>query len=382
MTVSGKRALIVGCGVSGPVLAAYLKKAGFEPVIFERRSETTSSEGGSFNLAPNGMNVLKPLGLADAVIAAGNPTNQIAFLNHKGKQLGVNPEYTTLLNRGSLQKIIVDGAEKEGVEFQFGKKLVGVTQDNGVVAAKFEDGSEVEGDFIVGCDGLRSQVRLAVDPTMPAPTYTGIVDSGGFGHVPSLKADGTMRMMFGLKGFFGYQALPNGDVFWFQNMTMPEPNRKELRAIPDAQWRDKLIEIHRDDAPPITDILASSGAIERYAIYEAPTMTEWSKGRVVLVGDAAHAMGPHTGQGASMAMEDSVTLARCLRDADDLEMAFVAYFAERKPRVSKVIEDTRQTGSQKSPGAIGRLIRDLVLPIFVKKQVAKTTSLYDYQIEW
>src|SRR5690349_4480184 len=137
MTVSGKRALIVGCGVSGPVLANYLKRAGFEPAIYERRSETTSSEGGSFNLAPNGLNVLKPLELADAVVAAGNPTNQIAFLNHKAKQLGVNPEYTTLLNRGSLQKILVDGAEKEGVEFHFGKKLTGVTQDNGVVAAKF-----------------------------------------------------------------------------------------------------------------------------------------------------------------------------------------------------------------------------------------------------
>src|SRR4051812_18192400 len=102
MTNASKRALIVGCGVSGPVLAMYLKKAGLNPVIHERRTESTSGEGGSFGLAPNGLDVLRTLGLADAVTSAGNPTKSIGFVNHKGKELGMNPESTTLVNRGDL----------------------------------------------------------------------------------------------------------------------------------------------------------------------------------------------------------------------------------------------------------------------------------------
>lgn len=389
MTASGKRALIIGCGVSGPVLAMYLKRAGFSPVIYERRTETTSGAGGSFNLAPNGMDVLATLGLAEEVRAAGHPTRQIAFYNHKGKQLGLNPESMTLLNRGDLQKILVNSAEKAGVELEFGKRLVSIEDDPagaGGVTARFEDGSTAEGDLLVGCDGIRSQTRYAVEPDAPRPAYTGIVDCGGYSHVDraeGLEADGVMKMTFGLRGFFGYQALPGGDVFWFQNSVFPEePDYKELRAIPEDVWRARLIEIHSNDHAPITDILAASGPVERFSIYEAPAMTTWSRGRVCLVGDAAHAMGPHTGQGASMALEDSITLARCLRDGDGIPAAFAAYAAERKPRVTAVIQQTRQTGSQKSPGALGRMIRDLVLPFFLKKQVDKTTALYDHHIDW
>lgn len=379
-----KRALIIGCGVSGPVLAMYLKKAGFEPVVYERRSETTSAGGGSFNLAPNGMDVLDTLGVGDQITAVGNPTKQIAFFNHKGKQLGINPESTVLLNRGELQRVLVANAEKSGVEIQFGKRLVEVSERAGdVVAATFEDGSEAVGDLMVGCDGIRSRVRDAVVPGAPQPTYTEIVDTGGLSTMPGLEPDNIMRMTFGLRGFFGYQALPDDQVFWFQNAPFPnEPDYKALRALPDDVWRDRLITIHQDDHAPITDIIAASTAMERFSIYEAPTVPVWSRGRICLIGDAAHAMGPHTGQGASMALEDAITLAKCLRDNDDVPAAFAAFTAERKPRVSEVIAQTRRTGSQKSPGPIGRMIRDLVLPMFLKKQVGKTTALYRHHIDW
>lgn len=384
MSTSAKRALIIGCGVAGPVLATFLKKIGIEPVVYERRSELSSSGGGSFNLAPNGIDVLRTLGLDEDMRAVGHPTNQIAFHNHRGKQLGLNPESMTLLNRGKLQQVLVRGAEQASVPIEFGKRVTAVSDEGDHVGVSFEDGTSAEGDLLIGCDGLRSRVRYAVDPAAPAPKYTGIIDCGAMSHLPGrLEADGIMRMTFGLRGFFGYQALPGGDVFWFQNANFPEePDYRELRAIPDEEWRATLMEIHKDDHAPIGEIIAASGPVERYSIYEAPTMTTWSRGRVVLVGDAAHAMGPHTGQGASMALEDSVSLARCLRDHTGVSTAFAAYIAERKPRVLDVIKQTRQTGGQKSPGFIGRAIRDLVLPFFLKQQVGKTTALYSYHIDW
>jgi 2-polyprenyl-6-methoxyphenol hydroxylase-like FAD-dependent oxidoreductase len=379
-----KRALIIGCGVSGPVLAMYLQKAGFEPVIYERRSETTSAAGGSFNLAPNGMDVLETLGLADQVRAVGNNTKHIAFFNHKGKQLGMNPESTVLLNRGELQRVLVQNADKSGIELNFGKRLIETTERGDAVVATFEDGTEATGDFMIGCDGIRSTVRGAVVPGAAQPGYTGIVDTAGRSHLPGLlEPDNIMRMTFGLKGFFGYQALPDGEVFWFQNAHFPdEPDYQALRALPDDVWRDRLLAMHKDDHAPITDIIAANTAMERFSIYEAPTVPVWSRGRICLIGDAAHAMGPHTGQGASMALEDAVTLAKCLRDNDDIPQAFAAYIAARKPRVTEVIAQTRRTGAQKSPGPLGRMIRDLVLPMFLKQQVGKTTALYQHHIDW
>ena len=157
--MSGKRALIIGCGVSGPVLATYLKKIGIEPVVYERRSELSSAGGGSFNLAPNGIDVLRTLGLDEDMRAVGHPTNQIAFHNHKGKQLGRNPESMTLLNRGKLQQVLVRGAERASVTIEFDKKLTEVHDEPGTVGVSFSDGTSAEGDLLIGCDGLRSRVR-------------------------------------------------------------------------------------------------------------------------------------------------------------------------------------------------------------------------------
>lgn len=382
--MSTKRAHIIGCGISGPVLAMYLDRAGYEAVVHERRTEAMASEGASFNLAPNGLDVLRTLGLAEEVEAVGNRTDRIGFYNHRGKQLGLNPESTVLLNRGDLQKVLVSGAERAGVRLEFGKLLTDVTQTPDAVTATFADGTSVEGDLLVGCDGLRSRVRHAVVPTAPVPTYSGIIDCAGLGYLPGrLPADGVMRMTFGLRGFFGYQALADGHVFWFENSPVPqEPDRRELKAIPHDVFRRRLLDIHRDDEPTINEIIASTDEIERWSAYEAPQVERWGRGRVAIVGDAAHAMGPHTGQGASMALEDSIVLARCVRDLPDVPSALAAFEAERKPRVVDVIRQTRQTGNQKSPGAVGRAIRDLVLPIFLRKQVGRTTDLYDFHIPW
>ncbi|HET9141283.1 FAD-dependent oxidoreductase [Actinophytocola sp.] len=380
MADSPRRALIIGCGISGPVLAMFLHRAGFRPVVYERRSESVSGGGGSFNLAPNGLDVLRTLGLADEVLTVAHPTERIAFHNHKGRQLGINPEHTILVDRGELQRILVDAARRTGVPLEFGRNLTAVEDPgSGPVTARFDDGSRAEGDLLIGCDGLRSQVRRAVAPDAPEPSYTGIIDCGGYSDLPGrLPADGVMRMTFGLRGFFGYQPLPGGKVFWFQNSAAPDD--AAVRSLTPDQWRDRLLAVHRDDHAPIPDILAASDEVDRFAVYEAPPVPAWSRGRLVLVGDAAHAMAPHTGQGASMALEDAVTLARCLRDNTSIADACAAYQADRKPRVDHVIRQTRQTGAQKTPGPVARAMRDLILPLFLKKAVGQTTALYDHHI--
>lgn len=381
-----KKVLIIGCGIAGPVLAGFLQRAGFEAVIFEGRSAPSDDAGAFLNLAPNGAEILRTLGVADEVLGYGTPTTRILFQNHRGKQLGLNPEQTTLIKRGLLNKGLRESAIRAGIPVQFGKKLVDVNFGAGHVTAVFEDGTTERGDLLVGCDGIHSRTRRAVLPDAPRPQYTGVIDCGAFTRAPVAEsADGVMRMTFGLKGFFGYQVTPGGEIYWFENYTEPrEPDRTELDAIPDARWRERLLEMHRGDHSPIPEVIRSTtGPIGRWPIYDMPSIPVWHRNEVCLIGDAAHATSPHVGQGASMAMEDAIVLAKCLRDVPDTRQAFAAFERLRRDRVEEIVKQARRTGNQKAPsGAFGRALRDLVLPFFLKMGVKQTEPVYSYRVDW
>ena len=100
-----------------------------------------------------------------------------------------------------------------------------------------------------------------------------------------------------------------------------------------------------------------------------------------LIGDAAHAIGPHVGQGASLALEDAFIVATCLRDASEPSTAFSVFEQLRRGRVEPVVRQSRRTGQQKAPsGWLGRKIRDLVLPVFLRKSADAARELYSYPL--
>lgn len=125
-TSTDKKALIVGCGIVGPVLAMFLQRAGIDAVVYEGRPEPDDEAGYFLNLAPNGVAVLDTLDIKDEVIGHGAPTTSIVFLNHRGKQLDVLPETTILLKRGLLNKALREAAIRSGVPVEFGKRLKNV----------------------------------------------------------------------------------------------------------------------------------------------------------------------------------------------------------------------------------------------------------------
>lgn len=384
-----RKALIVGGGIAGPVLAMFLRRIGMETVVYEGRPAPDDGAGAFLNLAPNGLAVLDALGIGDEIRACGTPTTSIAFLNHRGKKLGENPEKTLLLKRGQLNRALREAAIRRGLSIEFGRRLedIEVSMERTAVA-RFEDGSEVEGDLLIGCDGIRSRTRRLVFPDAPGPRYTGAVDCGAFVHGSGIDVpppDGVMRMTFGKEGFFGYQVVPSGEIFWFQNFHQAaEPDREELDAIPDERWRAKLLGMHGEDHHPIPEIIRSTGGrIDRWPLYEMPPIPKWHDGPVCLIGDAAHATTPHVGQGASLAMEDAILLAKRLRDVPDTVQAFAAYERIRRERVEKVVGFARRTGNRKSPsGPFGRAVRDLVLPFFLKMGVKAIEPVYSYRVHW
>jgi 2-polyprenyl-6-methoxyphenol hydroxylase-like FAD-dependent oxidoreductase len=191
-------------------------------------------------------------------------------------------------------------------------------------------------------------------------------------------------MTFGKAAFFGYIGKQDGEVWWFSNVSWPkEPSREELKAINDEDWQQRVLALHGDDPAPIPQIIRSlKGGLGKWPIYDMPPLPTWHKGPICLIGDAAHATSPHAGQGASLAMEDAVVLAKCLRDIPNLELAFSTFQAMRKERVEQIVEQARRTGDRKIPNPIMGWFRDLMLPVFLKAGTAQLAPIYSYKVDW
>ncbi|WP_226007979.1 FAD-dependent oxidoreductase [Natrinema salinisoli] len=382
-----RKALIIGCGVVGPVLALYLRRIGITPVIYEGRPEPRDDAGFFLNLAANGTDVLETLGIREKVLEGGHESNRLVFQNHKQKQLGENPSETVLIKRGLLTKSLREAAVEQGITVKFGKRLTDVQIPHEDMAiAYFDDGTEAHGDFLVGCDGIHSQTRRSILPNAPDPEYTGIIDSGAFTRNDSIPpTDGVMRMTFGVDGFFGYQKVPTGEIYWFENHERKQaPDRAALDAISQAEWKKKLLRLHKNDHNEVSEIIRSTdGEIGKWPVYDLPSLPTWNRGTVCLIGDAAHATSPHVGQGASLAMEDAIVLAKCLRDVEGVPDAFETFESLRRDRVEGIVEMSRETGNQKAPSnLVTRKVRDLVLPFFLKRGVESFEEIYSYRVDW
>jgi 2-polyprenyl-6-methoxyphenol hydroxylase-like FAD-dependent oxidoreductase len=139
-----------------------------------------------------------------------------------------------------------------------------------------------------------------------------------------------------------------------------------------------------EDADPVSDLIWSAAEpVGRWAIYDLPTLPAWHRGPVCLIGDAAHATSPHAGQGASLALEDAIVLARCLRDIPDLERAFTAFESQRRARVEKLVREARRQGRRKAAAnPLSRRVRDLVLPFFLELAMRNLRDVYRYRVDW
>jgi 2-polyprenyl-6-methoxyphenol hydroxylase-like FAD-dependent oxidoreductase len=133
-------------------------------------------------------------------------------------------------------------------------------------------------------------------------------------------------------------------------------------------------------------IRATTGELPGTNQHDMPSVPTWHRGSMVIVGDAAHATSPASGQGASMAIEDAVVLAKCLRDLPDIRQAFAAYEQLRRERVERVVAQGGRSSSGKAAGPIARVLRDLMLPVFLKRAAGggerSLAWMYGYHIDW
>lgn len=401
MRTNEKHAVIIGCGIAGPVVGMALQRIGMSATIYEAQPASADYTGAFLNLAPNGVNALKTLGIGAAIEAIGFPCTGLVFWNGKGKRLGAlssgaeQDRYgarSMMVKRGLLHKALREEAVRRGIPVEHGKKLEGIevapagAGSQAAVIARFQDGTQASGDVLIGCDGIHSRTRQIILPDAPRPVYTGMIGCGGFTHAPGLvPASGACQMTFGRGAFFGHFATPAGEIFWFNNIAHPgEPTRADLTAISQEAWRQRLLALHEADPAPIPAILGAAGDIGLYPIYDIPSLPAWHQGPVCLVGDAAHATSPHAGQGASMALEDALVLAKCLRDLPAPEQAFAAFQGLRKDRVEKLVRQARRTGAHKAvSNPLLVWLRDRMMSFFLGRIAEDADAwVYSYKVDW
>jgi 2-polyprenyl-6-methoxyphenol hydroxylase-like FAD-dependent oxidoreductase len=188
-------------------------------------------------------------------------------------------------------------------------------------------------------------------------------------------------MVFGRRAFFGAFKTPAGEVWWFHNSGQQRP---EAALRESSSLRAHVLELHANDPTWIHDVIDRTPAVVGpFPLNDILSMPRWYSGRVCLIGDAAHATTPSAGQGASLALEDAMVLAQCLRDIDAPEQAFAAFERARRRRVETIVKESRRTGSAKAvSGPIGEWIRDRVLPVFLRLGTKAQERHYAYRLNW
>ncbi|MYX94568.1 NAD(P)-binding protein [Streptomyces sp. SID486] len=337
------RVLVIGGGIAGTATALGLHKAGFDVAVSEAHPDTAEDIGAFLTLASNGMRALAQLGATDAVTAVGFPLTSLRLLDSRGAEVTHVPlagaddpalRYRCV-RRGELNAALQGEALRRGIRLRHGARLVSVTDGPDAVTARFADGSTATADLLVGADGLRSTVRRLLLPGA-RPVHAG--QRVYYGYTATASAAGTgpegaITMVRGSGAAFGYAVSPAGEGYWFARVA-GEPSAPGASAVPATALRGQLLPLLREDATPAAGLVeASADAIMVTDATELPLGTAWHTGRVLLVGDSAHAASPATGQGASMALEDAVVLAKALRDLPGPEAAFAAYERHRRPRV-------------------------------------------------
>jgi 2-polyprenyl-6-methoxyphenol hydroxylase-like FAD-dependent oxidoreductase len=398
------RVLIIGAGIAGSVAGLALRKAGLEPTIFEAYDEPADAAPGVYlTVAVNGLDALRAVDVDHLVTTAGFACPTITFVSGSGGRLGsvamgparCDGTVAHAVRRTDLHDGLHRTAAERGVPIVHGKRLVDARpRAGGGVLARFSDGSTAKGDVLIGADGVHSRTRGLISGANPEPRYTGLGNTGGFTgvclddlHLGA--APGDYVTIWGSRCTFCYTVSPRGEIWWFANPPSAEAiPRATLRSMTTEDLRDHLLGLLARDRTPAADIVrATEGVFHLSNQYAMPVVPTWHNEAMVIIGDAAHAVPPVTGQGCSLATEDAVELARCLRDLPDVPAALAAYERLRRERLDRVVGWAAGLAPARRRGPVLRGVRRLVLPLLLARaarpsQRARLSWLFDHHIDW
>jgi len=335
-----EKILVVGGGLAGLATAAALHRHGFTTELVERQ-QSWHALGAGFLVHANGMRILRSLGLAAGVKNAGAVVRRWQFCDEQGNVLS-ETDLEALwgdagpcigIERSKLQRALLPGVTN--VCCRLSTSVTSLVEDDSHVSVRFSDGSTGDYDLVVGADGIKSTVRT-LTLTTTAPSYLGAMNWRGI--APIRPAGLTaLQLHLGQGCVFGLVPMGAGCTYGFAYVLLPrlhdplEGRLERLRnrfATFGGRVKEYLASLSRDD-----QVICSA--------MEWMESEKWHSGRVVLVGDAAHASSPMMGQGGCMAMEDAWVLAAELGPAATVESALASYVSRRRPRVKWVQQQSK-----------------------------------------
>jgi len=347
--VARQRIGIIGGGIGGVALATSLLQRGFEVRLFER-AKGFGEVGAGIQMTPNAVKVMKALGLLDRMLEAGFLPHALVGRNWRSARgnfrtplKGVCEQLYDApfihIHRADLHHILAAGIPDDVP--RFGVSCTGVQQQKAGAVATFSDGSAFEADLIVGADGVRSAIRTALFGA-EEPRFTGhmcyraVVPVGGL--VDFVSPDTSFWLG------------PNGHIVTYYVRGGTAVN---IVAVAEtANWveeswnavssKEEMLGAFRGWHRNVETLFQRVDEVYKWGLFDRDPMTQWSKGRVTLLGDAAHPMLPFLSQGAAMAIEDAYVLAASLAaHGSDIASALRDYERERLPRTSRVQLEAR-----------------------------------------
>jgi 2-polyprenyl-6-methoxyphenol hydroxylase-like FAD-dependent oxidoreductase len=338
--MSNLRILIAGGGIAGLTLAVALRRRGCDAELIER-NQHWEPVGGGIAVQPNAMRVLDELGIGALVARAGAIVSRWQFRDQLGNVLcdiGLDPLWKGIGSFIGVERTrLHDALRSEAVGFRLGTWVTSLSADDSGVAVAFNNGTAGRYDLVVGADGIHSAMRgFALGKTEPVYGGQMVWRSVAPIQTPDLHA---IQFWLGDGNFFGLCPVGAG-TYGFANITGPRAHDAVAGRL--QRLRDRFAEF----GGPIRDYLA---ALERdQQLHCAPIewleAAQWHHGRVVLIGDAAHASSPMMGQGGSMAMEDALVLAESLCSTSSVETAIATFVARRQQRIDWVQQHSRRVG--------------------------------------
>lgn len=361
------KCVIAGGGIGGMALALSLHDAGLRDVEVFESAPAVRELGVGINVLPHAVRELTELGLLEELYAAGIPTAELAYYSKRGQRIWAEarglsagyrwPQFS--IHRGELLGILYRAvlARLGAARVHAGRHLVRFGQETGRIWGEFSDGSRVEGDVLVGCDGIHSVVRRGFYPDEGSPKWNGITMWRGVTAGKPFLAGRTMIMA----GHFGRRMVvyPISKRHEDQGRALinwvAEYRNAPDQPMPQQDWEHtaRVEEVLEPFASYIFDFLdvpamiRCAEVIYQYPMVDRDPLPTWDFGRVTLLGDAAHPMFPVGSNGASQAIIDARVLARELALQPSVEAALSAYEAARRPATAAIVQANRRVGPER-----------------------------------
>jgi FAD-dependent urate hydroxylase len=382
----GLKAIVIGAGIGGLTTGIALRQAGYEVEIHDRVRELRPI-GSGISLWSNGVKVLNRLGLDEKLAAIGGEMNQMEYRHLSGtllNRISLRPLVDSVgqrpypVARRDLQNILLDAFISAGGKLTLGAKCIGILDSFHDVTAKFEDGSSITGDVLIAADGVRSVLRQYILGESVEPKYAGYVNWNGLIPISNDIAPADMWSIYvGEHKRASVMPVAGDRFYFFFDVPLPKGTTNDV-----SNYRQELKEYFHGWAEPVQLVIDRlvPETVARVEIHDVGPISRLVKGRVALLGDAAHATCPDLGQGGCQAIEDAWVLANYLISTNiSVTDALRRYESERKVRVTEIVNKARnraETIHGKDPEITQKWYSQLAVesPLDVTQAIAKIIS--------